>query len=197
MFQNIRDDWAVHGRSLTNGGFWALVVYRFGAWSLEWQFKPMRWMTGKMYGILRIFIEITTGVRIYRGTKIGKGFHIIHTGMVLIHPDTVIGERCGIMHSVTLGTNMGTDAPVIGNDVFLGCGCSVLGKVKVGDGALIGANSLVIADVPPGAVALGVPANIMPNLRPLRVKKPPAAENTREESSPAPAASSCRESRMV
>src|SRR5262249_9217168 len=103
-------------------------------------------------------------------TRIGKGFHIIHTGMVSIHPDVVIGDRCGIMHNVTLGTNMGDEVPTIGNDVFIGCGASILGKVKVGDGARIAANSLVITDVPPGAVAMGVPAKVIPNMSLVRDK---------------------------
>ena len=96
---------------------------------------------------------------------------IIHAGMQQIHPDVVIGERCGIMHNVTLGTNMGTEVPVIGNDVFIGCGASILGKVTVGDGARVAANSLVISDVPPGAMAMGVPAKVIPNMSLLRDKQ--------------------------
>src|SRR5262249_16975207 len=76
--------------------------------------------------------------------------------------------RVRILHNVTLGTNMGPDVPTIGNDVFIGCGASILGKVTIGDGARIAANSLVIADVPPGATAIGVPAKVMPNLSPVR-----------------------------
>jgi serine O-acetyltransferase len=147
-----------------------MVVYRFGVWSLHRRFPPWRWLTSKIYGVLKIFSELTTGVLIDRTTRIGKNFHIIHTGMVSIHPDVVIGDRCGIMHNVTLGTNMGDDVPTIGNDVFIGCGASILGKVTIGDGARIAANSLVITDVPPGAVAMGVPAKAIPNMILLRDK---------------------------
>jgi serine O-acetyltransferase len=162
MFQEIREDFITHGRSLKNGAFWALVVYRYGVWSLGQRFGPWRWLTSKVYGVFKILSEMTTGVRLQRETKIGQKFHIIHTGFVLIHPDVVIGDRVGIMHNVTLGTNMGPDVPTIGNDVFIGCGASILGKVTIGDGALIAANSLVIDDVPPGAVAIGVPAMVRP-----------------------------------
>jgi len=183
MWQEIRDDYRIHGRSLTNGAFWALLVYRYGVWSMHRRFKPWRWLTSKLYGVLKIVIEMTTGVLLDRTTQIGKGFHIIHTGMVSIHPAAVIGERVGIMHNVTLGTNMGEDAPVIGNDVFIGCGASVLGKIKVGDGARIAANSLVISDVPAGAVAIGVPAKVMPDLSKLR--KPPAPAPKAADGTPA------------
>jgi serine O-acetyltransferase len=170
MFENVRDDFNIHGRSLRNAGFWTMLVYRFGVWSLGRRFGPWRWLTSKMYGVLQLLSSPLTGVVIDRRTRLGRGFHIIHAGMQQIHPDVVIGERCGMMHNVTLGTNMGADAPVIGNDVFIGCGASVLGKVKVGDGARIAANSLVITDVPPGAVAMGVPAKVLPNMDLLRAK---------------------------
>jgi serine O-acetyltransferase len=182
MFENIRDDFNTHGRSLRNAGFWALVVYRFGVWSLRRRFPPWRWLTSKAFGVLQLASGVLTGVVLDRRIRIGRGFHIIHAGMQQIHPHVVIGERCGIMHNVTLGTNMGADAPVIGDDVFLGCGASVLGKVKVGNGARVAANTLVISDVPPGAVAMGVPAKVIPNMSLLRAKAAKPADR------PAPAA---------
>lgn len=170
MFDNIREDFRIHGHSLTNGAFWAMVVYRYGAWSLKRRFGPWRWLTSKVYGVLKIISETTTGVLLDRTTKIGKGFHIVHSGMVSIHPNAVFGDRCGVMHGVTIGTNMGDDVPVIGNDVFIGCNASVLGKVKIGDGARIAANTLVIYDIPPGATAMGVPARVIPSMNLLREK---------------------------
>src|SRR5580658_4642008 len=110
-----------------------------------------------------MMVEGQTGVLIERETVIGKKLHIIHAQGINIHPECVIGDRVGIMHGVTLGANMGPGVPVIGNDVFIGCFASVLGKVTVGDGARIAANSLVISDVPAGAVAMGVPARVIPN----------------------------------
>ena len=89
--------------------------------------------------------------------------------MIQIHPSAEIGDRCGIMHGVTLGSD-GKGVPTIGNDVFIGCGATVLGGVKVGDNARIAANSLVISDVPSGSAAMGVPARVTPNLMGLRPK---------------------------
>jgi serine O-acetyltransferase len=159
MFENLRDDYQAHGRTLKSGGFLAMAVYRFGRWSLE-QPAPVRWLASRVYARLRSVSHFATGVVLERETKIGRSFHIIHTGMISIHPDVVIGDRVGIMHGATLGTNMGSGVPVIGNDVFIGCHASVLGNVKIGDGARIAANSLVITDVPPGAIAIGVPAKV-------------------------------------
>lgn len=78
---------------------------------------------------------------------------------VVIHKDSIIGERCHIGQHVTLGGNT-NDAlvPKLGNDVYLGAGAKIIGGVVVGDGARIGANAVVINDVPPRAVAVGVPA---------------------------------------
>lgn len=158
MFESIREDFKVHGRSLRSGGFWTLVVYRFGRWSLSQRSPLLRSTSSRVYAALHAVTQLATGIVLERETEIGKGFHIIHSGMISIHPRAVIGERVGMMHGVTLGTNMGTGAPVIGNDVFIGCNASILGDVNVGDGARVSANSLVINDVPPGGVAIGVPA---------------------------------------
>jgi serine O-acetyltransferase len=139
------------------------VAYRFGRWSLNLP-QPLRWMTSKIYGILKFVIKIINRIEIDRTTEIGADLHIIHTENISIHPEAVIGSRCSIMHGVTIGTNMFDGCPKIGNDVFIGCGASILGNIKIGSGARIAANSLVVTDVPPGAVAMGVPAKIYPQL---------------------------------
>ncbi len=121
MFVNIRNDYRIHGRSLLNRAFWALLTYRFGNWAQQLRFRPLRWCMGKLYGLLRIINEVMTNITIVPGTVIGKDFHLIHAdGPIAIHPDTIIGDRCGIMHNVTIGMNMGDGVPVIGDDVFIG-----------------------------------------------------------------------------
>jgi serine O-acetyltransferase len=172
MLQRLRRDYERHGSSLREGGFWALAVYRFGRWSLEQPEGPVRWSTSKVYGGLKWACELATGVLLDRRTEVGDDLHIIHTGMISIHPEARLGHRVGLMHGVTIGTNMGDAVPTIGNDVFIGCHASVLGGVVVGDGARIAANSLVITDVPPGAVAIGVPAKMVPQLGFLAADRP-------------------------
>ena len=168
MFDWIRQDYEVY-RSWRHRAFWAMALYRFGQWSLRLQNKPLRWVTGKLYGFFRTFSPIVTGVAIDRGMRVGHRFRIVHAGGIVLHPDAVFGNRCGIMHNVTVGTNMDKPGcPRIGDDVFIGAGAVVIGNITVGDGALIAANSLVFFDVPADALAMGVPATIYPNKSRLR-----------------------------
>lgn len=160
MFENIRADYALH-RPLRNRALWALVVYRFGRWSLQRRFVSSRWLTSKIYGFLNVLSEIVTGVIMERGVRIGERFHIVHPERVRIHPGVVIGDRVGVMHGVTIGTNMEKEVPRIGNDVFIGANATIIGKITIGDGARIAANTLVLSNVPAGSVAIGVPAKIM------------------------------------
>ena len=73
-----------------------------------------------------------------------------------------MGERCSISHGVTIGVLGGhrPGVPRLGNDVYVGAGAKILGPVTIGDGAIIGANAVVLKDVPAGATAVGVPARI-------------------------------------
>lgn len=162
MFDQLRADYQRHDRSILNPALWALLNYRFGVWSLNLRFVPLRLLTSKIYGLNMFFILLTSGIRLNREAKIGKDFHLIHSGNIQIHPASVIGDRCGIQQDVTLGSNVERKgAPMIGDDVYIGAGAKILGPVTVGDGARVAANSLVITDVPPGATAIGVPARMM------------------------------------
>lgn len=180
MFEALRQDYQRHGRSLRNRAVWHLAVYRFGRWSLGLRWAPARWLTGKVYGLLSDLSEILTGITMSRTVEVGEGFHIIHAATIFIHPKVRIGARCGIMHNVTIGTNMDARVPEIGDDVFIGCGASVLGAVRVGDHARIAANSLVINDVPPHSFCVGVPAKSFRRLtagkRPTAGAEPPRPE---------------------
>lgn len=175
--ERIRDTFETHGhRAWRNRAVWALCIYYFGIWSMNLRLRPARWITSKLYGVLSMISEIVTGISIDRSMQLpGKGLHIIHPTSVYLHPRVKLGARVGIMHNVCLGTNMRNagDAPEIGDDVFIGTGASVLGKVKVGAGARIAANSLVINNVPPGAFAVGVPAKniLMPSVRSQEAKR--------------------------
>jgi serine O-acetyltransferase len=160
LFENLKKDYERHGRSWRNRAMWTLVAYRFGRWSLGLRSAPARWVTGKLYAVLQDATEILTGVHLRRTVEVGEGFHLIHAATIFIHPKVVIGDRCGVMHNVTVGTNMDPRVPVIGNDVFIGCGASVLGAVRIGDNVRIAANTLVINDVPANSFCVGVPAKV-------------------------------------
>ena len=88
---------------------------------------------------------------------------IEHQGGVVVHGASVIGDRCIIRQGCTLGLKRidePTAAPVLEAGVEMGAGAVVLGGVRIGAGARIGANSVVLTDVPAGALAAGVPAAI-------------------------------------
>lgn len=175
LLQLLRDDYHRHGKSLTEASFVSLAVYRYGRWALARRHPAGRWMANKVYGLLKLFILNVTKVWIPPQVRIGEDFHIIHAeGSLSIHPDTIIGDRCGVMHNVTIGTNMRNGAPVIGNDVFIGVNSTVLGAITVGDRVRIAANTAVSTNVPSDSVVVGSPAKIYPSL-PIFAGKPKAA----------------------
>lgn len=161
--QSLREDWATHGRSWRHRGMWGLALFRYGQWVLQLRNGPIKSVLNGVYAAATVFSPIITGVALDRNTQVGRCPHLIHPAMILIHPAAVIGDRVGIMHGVTLGTQPNTaGAPTIGNDVFLGAYATILGPIKIGDGAKIAANSLIVCDVPAGATAIGVPAKVYP-----------------------------------
>ena len=143
----------------------SLAIYRYGRFAINVRNPALRWLASKLYGLLKLLILNVTKIWIPPRTTIGKDFHIVHAeGSLSIHPDVIIGDRCGVMHNVTIGTNMGSGVPVIGDDVFIGVNSSVLGKIKVGDRVRIGANTCVTTNVPSDSIVIGSPARIYPRL---------------------------------
>ncbi|MBV0891398.1 serine acetyltransferase [Paracoccus sp. Z118] len=163
----VRGDWNVHGRRV-EPAFVAMATFRFGQWAISRQRRWARTLANKFYGLLNFFVTPWTRVFMPPQTRIGKDFHIIHCeGSISIHPGAVIGDRLGVMHNVTIGTNMGPEAPVIGDDVFIGVNSCVLGGIRIGNRVRIGANTAVTTDVPDDCIAVGSPARIVRRLGPL------------------------------
>ncbi|WP_163328358.1 serine O-acetyltransferase [Desulfurobacterium thermolithotrophum] len=110
------------------------------------------------------FSRWLTGIEIHPGAKIGKRFFIDHGMGVVIGETTEIGDDVTIYHQVTLGgtsTKKGKRHPTIGNNVVIGAGAKVLGPVKIGDNCKIGANSVVVKDVPPNSTVVGIPGKVI------------------------------------
>jgi serine O-acetyltransferase len=93
--------------------------------------------------------------------RLGSGLMLPHPNGIVIHEDATIGDDCMIMQQVTVGMIGDGEVPVIGNRVYIGAGAKIIGKVIVGDGARIGANAVVLSDVPPNYTAVGIPARII------------------------------------
>jgi serine O-acetyltransferase len=111
-------------------------------------------------GLMRRLQTTFFGIEIARDVKLGEGVVFVHTVGVVIGGDATVGDRVMFLGGNTVGSVNGTGYPRIGNDVVIGAGARILGPVTIGDGASIGANAVVLCDVPAGASAVGVPATI-------------------------------------
>ncbi len=100
------------------------------------------------------------GCIIGRGAEFGPGFVLIHAQGVVINGAVRGGADVKIEHQVTIGAE-GRESPVLGDGVFVGAGAKIIGAVTVGDRARIGANAVVVRDVPPETTAVGVPAKVL------------------------------------
>ncbi|ELC8424557.1 serine O-acetyltransferase [Clostridium perfringens] len=120
----------------------------------------------KLFFLARLISQLGrffTGIEIHPGAKIGKGLFIDHGMGVVIGETAEIGDNVTIYHGVTLGgtgKDKGKRHPTIGNNVIIGCGAKILGPISIGDRAKIGANSVVLKNVPNGKTAVGIPAVI-------------------------------------
>ena len=114
---------------------------------------------GFIYRVMRVLLSCDIPYTV----KIGHGTTFVHNGLgCVVNGDAVIGDNCRILQNVTIGgRGDNSGVPIIGNDVLIGAGACVLGGVKIGDGAKIGANAVVVKDVPSGSTAVGIPAKIV------------------------------------
>lgn len=187
LLKTLRDDYARHERRVTNPAFVALAVYRYGRWALSLSSPMARRVALRAYGGVNLVVANLTKVWIPPQVTIGEDFHIIHAeGSLSIHPDVVIGDRCGVMHNVTIGTNMHRGAPRIGDDVFIGVNSTVLGRITIGDRVRIGANTAVTTNVPSDSIVMGSPARIFPRLGPSVGRPPPSSPESTNSGSKRP-----------
>lgn len=168
MFKTIRHDinWILENDPAARNGFevillypciHALIMHRIahGLYKIN-----LKFLARVLSQISRFF----TGIEIHPGAQIGKGFFIDHAMGVVIGETAIIGNDVIMYHGVTLGgtgKETGKRHPTIGNNVIIGAGAKVLGNITISDGVKIGANSVVLKDVPPYCTAVGVPAKIV------------------------------------
>ena len=142
---------------LTYAGFHALLAYRISHWlkSMGVPFLPR---------FISQIARLLTGIEIHPSAKIGTGFFIDHGMGVVIGETAEIGDYVTLFQGVTLGgtgKERGKRHPTLGNHVVVGAGAKILGGITVGDNVKIGANSVVIKNVPPNSTVIGVPARII------------------------------------
>ncbi|MEY8001952.1 serine O-acetyltransferase EpsC [Clostridium sp. Mt-5] len=123
----------------------------------------------KCFFIARLISQISrmlTGIEIHPGAKIGKGLFIDHGMGVVIGETAEVGDNVTLYHGVTLGgtgKDTGKRHPTIGNNVLIGSGAKILGPIVVGDNVKIGANAVVLKNVPSDCTAVGIPVRIIYN----------------------------------
>ena len=138
-------------------GVHAIIFHRVS----HWLFRH------KLFFLARLNSQIArhlTGIEIHPGAKIGRRLVIDHGMGIVIGETAEIGDDCLIYHGVTLGgtgKDHGKRHPTLGNNVMVSAGAKVLGPFKVGDGARIAANAVVLTEIPPEATAVGVPARVV------------------------------------
>lgn len=139
MVNIIRSDLAAHGGDWGTQGFWALVVYRFGRCRCGVSPALLRKLFSLLYRILYKFIHFITG-------------------------DVCFCDNCRTPNGVFVGLRRVDEpcAPQIGNNVYIGAGAKLLGKIRIGNNVAIGANAVVLCDVPDDHVAYGVPSVVKP-----------------------------------
>ena len=122
---------------------------------------PWRRLLQKWVALRYRFWTAVTGADIPLNCKIAGGLLMPHPNGIVIHPDAEIGPNCLIFQQVTLGEGRRPGLPRIGAHVDIGAGAKLLGGIVVGDHARIGANAVVLDDVPAGASAVGIPARVI------------------------------------
>ena len=138
-------------------GFQALQAYRLSHWLWNTDRKPMAYlMQSRMSEVF--------AVDIHPAARIGRGILLDHATSLVIGETAVVEDNVSILHEVTLGgtgKETGDRHPKVRKSVLIGAGAKILGNVEIGEGAKIGAGSVVLEDVPPNYTVAGVPAQIV------------------------------------
>ncbi len=131
-----------------------------------WDYRIAHWMwTHNLKLLARMFSQFSrflTGIEIHPGAVIGRRFFIDHGMGVVIGETSEVGDDVTMYHGVTLGgvsTHKGKRHPTIGSNVVIGAGAKILGAITIGSGSRVGANAVVVDEVPPDSVVVGVPGH--------------------------------------
>ena len=169
MFSRLREDIAVvFDRDPAARSVWEVLTCYPGLHALVWHrtiahrlwTSNFRWLARWLSHWSRLF----TGIEIHPGAQIGRRVFIDHGMGIVIGETAEIGDDCTLYHGVTLGGTRWDKVkrhPTLGNGVIVGAGAKILGPIRIGDGAKIGSNAVVVREVPPNATAVGIPARIL------------------------------------
>jgi serine O-acetyltransferase len=168
----LRADLFRYGRGVSAGAllrsYWNTPGFNYTFWMrLTNHLRRKGWMWRPLYILCRTALHrrsVRYGISIAYNTQIGPGLYIGHFGGIVLNDEVVIGSDCNINHGVTLGVKYGgknPGVPVIGDRVYLGPGCAVIGGIRLGNDVAVGANAVVVESVPDSGVVVGVPARLV------------------------------------
>jgi len=167
-FENVRADLRAYGGNWGAQGFWVMLVYRFGRWRYGVKPALVRKTMSLVYRVLYKFVQILTGIEFPCEVEIGQNFVIDHFGGIVVSGFAKFGDNCRIRNGVVIGLSRVDDpcAPVLGNNVDVGTGAILLGRITIGDNVVVGANAVVVRDVPADSVVVGNPGVVRPRRDP-------------------------------
>lgn len=140
-------------RTLLSDGTSANALYRTTSWLMRYRLSP--------FAILTLWLnKLINGCVIGAAAKFEKGFVIMHPVGVVINSKVTGGSNVVVESGVVIGDEKG-QAPILGSNIFIGAGAKVIGGVTIGDNVKIGANAVVVKDIPSNVTAVGIPAKII------------------------------------
>jgi serine O-acetyltransferase len=169
LWELLKEDFQTHERDLFMQGFWAIAVHRFGNWRMDIKPRILRLPFSLVYKFLYKCVEWTCGISLNYPVRVGRRVRIWHhSGMIL--GARSIGDDVHIRQNTTFGVARRGDhrslKPIIEDRVDIGCGAVIVGAITIGHDSQIGANAVVLKDVPPYSVVVGIPGKVIKTLDP-------------------------------
>lgn len=156
MNSEICQDWEVNRGNYRSG--FVLAFFRLVQAARKWP-EGWRWLALPLAALYEVIVVWLLGIELNHKATVGPRLRLYHGVGLVVHEAAVIGADCTLRHCTTIGVKNGPDdCPVLGNNVDAGSNAVIMGKIRVGDGAKIGAGSVVIHDVAAGDVVAGNPA---------------------------------------
>ena len=165
-----KEDLRTHEGDLFAQGFWAIALHRFGNWRMDIKNRFVRMPFSLLYKVLYKFVEWTCGISLNYPVRVGRRVRIWHhSGMIL--GARSIGNDVHIRQNTTFGVARRGDhrslKPIIQDRVDIGAGVVIAGAITIGHDSVIGANAVVLKDIPPYSLAVGVPAKVVKTFAPM------------------------------
>jgi serine O-acetyltransferase len=195
LLRLLAEDFQTHDASLLEPGFWAIAIHRLGERASAIESRALRLPLSAAAGVLSTAADWALGIKLHSGVKLGRRVRLWHRGGIRLAARS-IGNDVHLRPNTTFGApDEASDDPAhwptIGDRADIGAGACVLGDVRVGDGAFVGANALITDDVPDCGLVVGVPGRLLPNRpqpqlagqRPVTGTEPSAAPSSSQQPS--------------